>query len=86
METRQDDCDQTHIVSGSFNRNGIASHDIAGDDESEAEAFISYISADFSEGVFSVGFQDTNAFCRISPMTRHPRDRPREHYDERRDR
>ena len=57
---QQDDFDVTRIVTGPFDRNGIPSYDLTDYDESGAEVFINYISADFSEGVFTVGSRDPN--------------------------
>ena len=56
--TRQDEYDETRIITGPVERNGILSYDLTSFDESGAEVFVSYFAAEFSEGIFAVGSRD----------------------------
>ncbi|MDB4673478.1 hypothetical protein OAF27_01570 [Verrucomicrobiales bacterium] len=56
--SRQDEYDETRVISGPVDRNGILSYDLTSFDESGAEVFVGYFAADFSEGIFAVGSRD----------------------------
>jgi len=59
--TLQDNFDQTRILTGPVERNGIMVYDLTDFNESGTEVFVNYFAADFTEGVFAVGSRDPNA-------------------------